>query len=134
MRRGGDYAWPPGYTQYPWVGLEGFVACAVILHRQGYPAFANADQAVRRAMDYQYFLKDETGNNSWADGVRADASIHLVNVAYGESFFIANPAVGKNRLYGWTDWTHPTDIGEPLGGSTDTTPPAAPQGLKISSP
>jgi len=24
--RGGAFTWPPGYTQYPWVGLEGYIA------------------------------------------------------------------------------------------------------------
>jgi hypothetical protein len=39
MRRGGNFKHPPGYTQYPWTGLDGLIPAAMILHRAGYPAF-----------------------------------------------------------------------------------------------
>jgi hypothetical protein len=109
MRRGGEYAWPPGYTPYPWVGLEGFVPAALLLHRAGYPAFTVADRAVLRTYEYLWFLREETGEIEWFDGSRADETTHLVNVAYGTSF-PTQSAVGGGRTVGFTDWTHPTGI------------------------
>ena len=105
MRRGGEYEWPPGYTSYPWVGLEGLVPAAVILHRAGYPAFEVADRAVLRAADYLWFLRTSTGDDRWFDGERAAEIVHLLNVAYGTSYPVAG-AVGAGRTVGYTDWTH----------------------------
>jgi hypothetical protein len=106
MRRGGYFQWPPGYTQYPWVGLEGLVPAALILHRAGYPAFEIADRAVLRTLEYLWYLRRETGDSRWFDGVRADEIIHLVNVIYGKSWPM-QAAVGAGRTVGYTDWTHP---------------------------
>lgn len=106
MRRGGTYRWPPGYTQYPWVGLEGLVPAAVILQRAGYPAFDVADRAVLRAVDYLWFLRTATGDERWFDGVRARQIVHLVNVFYGMSYPVEG-ATGRGRTVGYTGWTHP---------------------------
>jgi hypothetical protein len=106
MRRGGTYRWEPGYTQYPWVGLEGLVPAAVILERAGYPAFELADRAVLRTHEYLWFLRQETGERRWFDGIRAREVVQLVNVVYGTSFPV-NEVVGQGRTMGYTDWTHP---------------------------
>ena len=106
MRRGGVYQWEPGYTSYPWVGLEGFIPAAVILQRAGYPAFDVADRAVLRTHEYLKELADQTAETSWFDGVRAREIVHLVNVQYGVSFPI-NRVVGGGRTVGYTGWTHP---------------------------
>ncbi|MGE0160265.1 MAG: hypothetical protein AB7T31_12715 [Gemmatimonadales bacterium] len=105
MRRGGRFQWEPVYTAYPWVGLEGLVPAAVVLARAGYPAFDVADQAVLRAVEYLWYLREETGDERWFDGVRARDIVHLVNVAYGRSFPIARTVAG-GRTVGYTGWTH----------------------------
>lgn len=105
MRRGGEYQWPPGYTSYPWVGLEGLVPAAVILHRAGYRAFDVAERAVLRAHEYLWYLRNETGDTRWFDGGRAREIVHLVNVVYGVSFPVSRPT-GAGRTVGYTDWTH----------------------------
>jgi hypothetical protein len=106
MRRGGVFQWEPGYTQYPWVGLEGLVPAAVILERAGYPAFAAGDRAVLRTHEYLSWLRNRTGDTRWFDGVRASEIVHLVNVAYGVRFPI-NRTTGQGRTVGYTGWTHP---------------------------
>lgn len=105
MRRGGTLQWVPGYTQYPWVGLEGFVPAAVILERAGYPAFRIADDAVLRTLEYLWSLRAQTGDERWFDGSRAREIVHVVNVAYGASFPV-NRVVGAGRTVGYTGWTH----------------------------
>lgn len=106
MRRGGVFQWQPGYTQYPWVGLEGLVPAAVVLQRAGYPAFEAADQAVRRTHDYLWWVRNQTRDSRWFDGVRGREIIQLVNQAYGTSFPI-NRTIGGGRTVGYTGWTHP---------------------------
>ena len=106
MRRGGKYQWRPGYTQYVWVGLEGLVPAALILDRAGYPAFDAADRAVLRTHEYLWWLRSQTGDSRWFDGVRARDIIQLVNHAYGTSFPV-NQTVGGGRTVGYTGWTHP---------------------------
>ena len=105
MARGGDFAWPPRTTQYPWVGLEGLVPAAVILERAGYPAFAAGDRAVLRAVQYLWDLKVSAESGRWFHERRASEILQLVNVAYGEHFEIDLPA-GAGRTVGYTDWTH----------------------------
>jgi hypothetical protein len=107
MARGGDLAWPPGRTQYPWVALEGLVPAAVILDRAGYPAFAVADRAVLRAVRYLRDLQLSTGSGRWFQERRSNEIIELVNVAYGARFQVDHPA-GAGRTVGYTDWTHAT--------------------------
>jgi hypothetical protein len=114
MARGGDSAWPPGTTQYPWVALEGLVPAAVILHRAGYPAFAVADRAVLRAVQYLWDLKLSTQSGRWFQERRSSEILQLVNVAYGTRFPVELPA-GAGRTVGYTDWTHATWEGGPAG-------------------
>jgi hypothetical protein len=105
MRRGGAFQWEPLYTAYPWVGLEGLVPAAVLLQRAGYPAFEVADQAVLRAVDYLWYLRQETGEVRWFDGFRAREVVQLVNDYYGTSFPIAR-TIAAGRTVGYTAWTH----------------------------
>jgi hypothetical protein len=107
MARGGDFAWPPRTTQYPWVGLEGLVPAAVILERAGYPAFAAGDRAVLRAVQYLWDLKISARSGRWFHERRASEVLQLVNVAYGAHFPLDLPA-GAGRTVGYTDWTHAT--------------------------
>lgn len=105
MVRGGSYQWPPVYTQYPWVGLEGYVPAAYILYRAGYPAFEVENRAVLRTMEYLKYLDDNT-SSVWFDGIRANEIIHLVNFIYGTNFPVKGPT-GGGRTVGFTGWTHP---------------------------
>jgi hypothetical protein len=107
MRRGGRYQWPPGFTAYPWTGLAGFVPAAVILQRAGYPAFEVGDRAVLRTIEYLSFLKTETGNRVWFDGVRGGEVVQLVNYYYGTAYPVSRP-VPIGHTLAFTDWTHPT--------------------------
>jgi hypothetical protein len=107
MARGGDYQWPPGMTDYPWVGLQGLVPAAVILARAGYPAFTVADRAVLRAVQFLWNLRGETQRSGWWQERRSNEIIHLVNVAYGTRFPLDRPVSG-GRTVGFTDWSHPT--------------------------
>ena len=106
MRRGGMFQWTPGWTQYPWTGLQGYVPAALILYRAGYPAFEVADRAVYRTHEYLKYLEDNNAGD-WFDGVRGAEVIQLVNWYYKSSFPMNKSAVGASRTYGYSDWTHP---------------------------
>jgi hypothetical protein len=107
MRRGGVFRWKPGYTSYPWVGLEGLIPAAMILDRAGYPAFEVADRAVLRTLDYLWQLRASTGDARWFDGTRSREIVQLVNAVYRTSFPV-NDVPGVGRTVGYTAWTHPT--------------------------
>jgi hypothetical protein len=113
QRRGGSFTWPPGYTQYPWVGLEGAVPAALILVRKGYPAFAAGDDALLRATEALWRLGEELGQDPtctegcWWDHDRATDVKHLVNWYYARTYPHEEP-VGRGRTMGFTDWTHPS--------------------------
>jgi hypothetical protein len=99
QRRNGGFQWPPPCANYVWGALDGATVQAMILHRQGYPAWEWEGRALLRA--YRW-LHDEAGcraegDNSWQP--------HLVNSYYGTGFPAPLPAQpGKNM--GWTDWSH----------------------------
>lgn len=118
MSRGGSFSCSPGYTQYPWVGLEGAVPAAVVLQRAGSPAFDAVGQAIKRALEYLWHVRTVTGNAAWFDGSRANEIVHLVNAAYGAQFLFHGPA-GQGRTVGWPDWTYPPGIGGELPGDVD---------------
>lgn len=108
MRRGGNLKFPPGYTSYPWVGLEGYIPAALILQRAGYPAFELKDKAVLRSMEYMCYLKKNTSTDWW-ESSRAAEIKHLVKLVYGynDSQCGISYPVGGGRTVGFTDWTHP---------------------------
>jgi hypothetical protein len=109
MSRGGDYQWPPGLTDYPWVGLEGLVPAAVILANAGFPAFRAGDRAILRAVDYLWQLRVETAHANWFTGSRSGEIIQLVDATYGRDYPHEDP-VGAGRTVGYTDWTHPRGV------------------------
>jgi hypothetical protein len=104
MSRGGDFKFPPGYTQYPWVGLGGAVPAALVLERAGYPAFSLESSALKRAAEYLYHLRIETGNPEWYDETRAPEVKQLLNWRYG----LRMPAGARagGQTFGFTEWTH----------------------------
>jgi hypothetical protein len=106
MSRGGSLKWPPGYTQYPWVGLEGSVPAAVIYERAGYPVWTMADSALKRAADFLWRCRTASGNISWYDTTRAPEIKHVLNKRYGLSYPEGPNKVGA-RTVSFTDWTMP---------------------------
>jgi hypothetical protein len=122
QRRGGPLQWPPLYTWYPWTGFEGTVPAAIVLQRQGYPAYTAGDNAVARAVEYQWWLGQQLGQDPyctdgwpneggyigcWWDYDSAEEVKHLFNWIYNKSYPYRAP-VGMGRTIGYVDWTHPT--------------------------
>ena len=105
MSRGGDDICSPVWTQYPWVGLEGAVPAALVFARAGYPAWEVGGNAIRRATEYLWFLRQSSGDKEWFDGSRSNECIFLVNRVYGTSFSCSLPVAG-GRTFGYSDWTH----------------------------
>jgi hypothetical protein len=118
--RGGSFKTPPGYTQYPWEGLQGAYMQALVLSRTGYPAWDINDQAMLRAVEYQWFLDQEfTPNYStsdWWDDNRDVWVKYLALKAYGENnvdFYVCGITTDQcsfrhdeGRINGFTTWTH----------------------------
>jgi hypothetical protein len=105
MSRGGTFQWPPGMTDYPWVGLMGAVPAAVVYARAGYPAWTVGDSALLRAATYLRELSLDR-DPAWYDAERAPQAKHLLNVAYGLGYPARLPT-GVGQTIGFTDWTHP---------------------------
>ena len=101
----------PGYTQYPWEGLQGIYAQALMLYRLGYKdssgknPFQINDSALLRAVQYQWYLQNKFGG-SWYDKGRAAWVKHLANLFYGFSP-IQYDASDGGRNMSHTQWTHP---------------------------
>jgi hypothetical protein len=102
MRRGGEFTWPPKYTQYAREALTGYVALAEILYRQGYDVYEWEDRALLRAADFLWGLEQEFPDQDWWElGVPV---YWIINYRYGASFPVQGSEYGRN--VGWTDWTH----------------------------
>jgi hypothetical protein len=103
MRRGGPFAWPPVYTQYPREALSGYVALAELLCRQGYDVYAWEDKALLRATQFLFDLGRRFPEVGWWEpGVPA---YWIINFRYGTSLPVEiGSRVGRN--FGWADWTH----------------------------
>jgi PKD repeat protein len=99
QRRGGGFTWPPPKENYVWEALQGALAQAVILARNGYPdVWQWSDQALLRAVDW---LHDECNYPAEADDTWQP---HVVNFFYGSGYPAPVPSSpGKN--VGWTDFT-----------------------------
>jgi len=99
QRRGGSFAWPPPKENYVYEGLQGALAQAVILYRQGYDTWNWEDKALLRAFQW---LHEQANFEAGSDDTWEP---HLVNHYYGADFPAPIPSSpGKN--VGWTDWTH----------------------------
>ncbi len=99
QRRGGPFEWPPPKVNYVYEALQGALAQAVILDRQGYDVWNWQDRALWRAYRWLYTVDQfpAHGDDTWQPW--------LVNRAYGTLLPVSAPAEpGKN--VGWTDWTH----------------------------
>lgn len=104
MSRGGSLAWPPAYTSYPWVGLEGAVPAALVLSRQGYPAWTVSNSALRRAATFLYNVKIASNDVNWYDTTRAPEIKHVLNKIYGLNY-PEGPTKTNARTVSFTDWT-----------------------------
>jgi hypothetical protein len=62
MRRGGSCSATPGFTGYPWEGLQGYVMGARVLQRAGMSIWSTGDRALCRAASA---LQDGRFGNSW---------------------------------------------------------------------
>jgi len=123
QRRAGGFSWPPPKENYVWEALQGVLAQAVILYRQGFDVWNWQNQAVLRAVKWLYEQANfpAAGDDGWEP--------HVVNFYYSTDFPAPVPAnPGKN--VGWTDWTHGLRTNTGGGGNSS---PAAPQNLRIGS-
>ena len=94
---------------YPWVGLNGAFSAATVFQRQGYPAYAFQDQALKRATIRLMEWKKAFGSDWWQDAKKEDAK-WFAHTAYNlplDQYPIHLP-VGPHDLVGFNDWTHPT--------------------------
>lgn len=96
----------PGYTQYPWEGLQGLYAQAVMLARTGGKdnPWQLGDQAPLRALTYQWSLQTKFGGE-WYDASRAAWVKHLAKVVYGYQPRDYAPSDGGRNM-AFTQWTH----------------------------
>jgi len=98
-RRAGAFSWPPTKENYVYEALQGALAQAVILHRQGYDVWNWQDRALLRSFDWLHTVANfpASGDDTWEP--------HLMNYYYARSFSAPVPTTpGKN--VGYTDWTH----------------------------
>jgi hypothetical protein len=101
LGRGGAFRWPPGFTGYPWEGLQGLYLQAFLLDRAGLPAWTVEERAPLRALAFLHRLWRETGEDGWWD--KADWVKHLAARVYGVDLPVRGPAdTGQN--FAWTDW------------------------------
>ena len=98
MRRGGDYAWPPLSTGYPWEAIQGVVVQAEILSRAGYDAWNWQDQAILRSVEFLYEIGwPAAGDDEWIPW--------LIDARYG-THLASNARALPGKVMGWTAWTH----------------------------
>ncbi len=99
--------WPPPEDVHVWGGLQGVVGQMVILSRQGFNAWNWGDQAVLRAISWQF---DPQRGDAPASG--DDLFIlPIVDCVYGTNFWNGG-TVDHGKQIGWTDWTYPTMMGQ----------------------
>jgi hypothetical protein len=99
QRRSGGFTWPAPKENYVYEALQGAVALAWVLERQGYDVWNWQDQALLRVFRWLHDVNNypAEGDDTWQP--------HIINRAYGTSFPAPTPSrPGKN--VGWTDWTH----------------------------
>jgi hypothetical protein len=104
MRRGCSLRFPPCPTLYPWEAMEGAVAQAELLSRQGYDAWNWGDQALRRAATFLFALHSRYGEPDWGAPSGHAWVPWLLNARYGTHFPVTSPAPPGKGL-GFTDWT-----------------------------
>lgn len=108
QRRGDAYQWPPVYTQYPWVGLLGTYGAALVFSRAGKPGWTLQDNALERAVEYQWYLQQQFGGDWWDDN-RSSSVKHLCQLVYGVTRgAISFPSPGVGNCLNQCQYTHTT--------------------------
>lgn len=110
QRRGGRFRWPPPKENYVYEALQGAVAQAVLLDRQGYDAWTWGDRAILRAFDWLHREADfpARGDDTWMPPIVNDA-YGLVGDApgpYGARRFPSPVPSRPGKAMGFGDWTH----------------------------
>lgn len=102
----------PTGTGYPWQGMQGAYAQAMVLDRQGYrdpqgkdPWQLN-DQALLRAAQYQWYLQSKFGGKWYTGDIDGPWVKHLVYLKYNFKP-ISYKAYGQSENMDLTVWTHP---------------------------
>jgi hypothetical protein len=96
---------------YPWVGLDGAFCAAVVLHRQGYPAFETQDRALLRAIQWHKRMWTKYNEPRWWLPAKKKNVKWLAHVTYGlplAEYPVTLPV--DNHLVPWVDWTHPAGV------------------------
>ena len=104
MRRGCSLRVPPCPTLYPWEAMQGAVAQAELLSRQGYDAWNWGNQALRRAAAFLFALHSRYGEADWGAPSGHAWVPWLLNARYGTHFPETLPAQPGKGM-GFTDWT-----------------------------
>jgi len=104
MRRGCSRRRDPCPTRYPWEAMQGIVAQAQLLNRQGYNAWNWNDQAVRRAAEFLYRVNRHWPHEDWNAPQGNEWIPWLLNARYGTHFETKLPAK-PGKAVGFTDWT-----------------------------
>jgi hypothetical protein len=105
MRRGCSIRRDPCPTRYPWEAMQGIVAQAELLSRQGYDSWEWQHQAVRRAARFLFDLNRRRPHEDWSAPEGHQWVPWLLNARYGDRFPTALPAQPGKGM-GFTDWTH----------------------------
>jgi hypothetical protein len=96
--------------------MQGAVAQAEMLYRQGYDAWRWGDDGLRRAADRLFALARRTGDQDWHAAADDGWIPWLLNARYGTRFPTRMPALPGKGM-GFTDWTAPIQRDAPLGGA-----------------
>jgi hypothetical protein len=107
QRRSGAFQWPPPKENYVYEALQGAVAQAVLLQRQGHDAWRWGDRAILRAFEWLHVQAEfpAQGDDTWIPWV--------VNRVYGTVFPAELPSQ-PGKGVGFSDWTHESAIPPPV--------------------
>jgi hypothetical protein len=96
--------------------MQGAVAQAEMLYRQGYDSWHWGDDALLRAATYLFALARRTGQEDWNAPAGHGWIPWLLNARYGASFPTRSPA-GPGKGLGFTDWTAAAQRGDTANGA-----------------
>lgn len=105
QRQQGPLGWPPVGQGEVYMALQGAVAQAELLHRQGYDAWTWSDRALLRAMTWLYTDHFADRQPFTPRGTSAEWILPLVNARYGTDYDWT-PGFWRGSVLGYTDWTH----------------------------
>ncbi|MCR9259290.1 MAG: alginate lyase family protein [Pseudomonadaceae bacterium] len=99
QRRGGPFRWPPPKENYVYEALQGAVAQAIMLERQGFKPWLWGDRALLRAFKWLHEHAEfpANGDDTWMP--------HVINRVYGTQFPAPLPST-PGKAVGFTEWTY----------------------------